>query len=66
MQLLQALIQRSLQKDWDSIGRHRLKTFHVCCVIGSVCLSLTLGALFAWHVYLTSRNLTTIEVDLLS
>ncbi|KAK4403901.1 putative pentatricopeptide repeat-containing protein [Sesamum angolense] len=45
----------------DSIGRHRLKTFHVCCVIGSVCLSLTLGALFAWHVYLTSRNLTTIE-----
>ncbi|KAL0452138.1 UNVERIFIED_CONTAM: putative pentatricopeptide repeat-containing protein [Sesamum latifolium] len=52
----------SLQKDWDSTGRHRLKTFHVCCVIGSVCLSLTLGALFAWHVYLTSRNLTTIEV----
>ncbi|KAL0358640.1 UNVERIFIED_CONTAM: putative protein S-acyltransferase 15 [Sesamum angustifolium] len=51
----------SLQKDWDSIGRHRLKTFHVCCVIGSVCLSLTLGALFAWHVYLMSRNLTTIE-----
>ncbi|KAL2249272.1 UNVERIFIED_CONTAM: putative pentatricopeptide repeat-containing protein [Sesamum indicum] len=34
----------------------------VCCVIGSVCLSLTLGSLFAWHVYLTSRNLTTIEV----
>ncbi|XP_011084299.1 probable protein S-acyltransferase 15 [Sesamum indicum] len=51
----------SLQKDWDSTGRHRLKTFHVCCVIGSVCLSLTLGSLFAWHVYLTSRNLTTIE-----
>ncbi|KAL8518045.1 hypothetical protein ACS0TY_009365 [Phlomoides rotata] len=46
---------------WDSIASQRLKIFHVGCGLWSVGLSLTLGTLFIWHVYLTSHNMTTIE-----
>ncbi|KAK6147929.1 hypothetical protein DH2020_018841 [Rehmannia glutinosa] len=35
--------------------------FSVGCGIISVSLSLVLGTLLVWHIYLTSRNLTTIE-----
>ncbi|PIM99922.1 putative DHHC-type Zn-finger protein [Handroanthus impetiginosus] len=55
------IVSCTLQKDWGSFGNLRAKNIHVGCGLLSISLCLTLGSLFIWHVYLTSRNMTTIE-----
>ncbi|KAI3470491.1 hypothetical protein Pfo_027154 [Paulownia fortunei] len=51
----------AFKNDWDSTGGHPVKSFHVGCGLMSVGLSLMLGTLLVWHIYLTSHNMTTIE-----
>ncbi|KAK4489655.1 hypothetical protein RD792_005467 [Penstemon davidsonii] len=51
----------TFQKDWDSVSSHPLKSFYVSCGFMSVFLSLILGTLLLWHIYLTTHNMTTIE-----
>ncbi|GFP91843.1 probable protein s-acyltransferase 15 [Phtheirospermum japonicum] len=55
------IICYTLKKNWDFAGSESLKSFHVLCGLVSICSSLVLGTLLAWHIYLTSRNMTTIE-----
>ncbi|KAL6578090.1 hypothetical protein OROMI_010418 [Orobanche minor] len=51
----------TLNKNWDVTGKHLLKAFYVVCGMMTVCLSLVLGTLLVWHIYLACRNMTTIE-----
>ncbi|KAJ4720744.1 S-acyltransferase [Melia azedarach] len=55
------LISSGFHKDWDFGERVPLKIFYVCCGAMMVLLSLTLGTLLGWHVYLIIHNMTTIE-----
>ncbi|KAL8051725.1 hypothetical protein ABFS82_06G165000 [Erythranthe guttata] len=55
------IIGSALNKDWESTINRNLKAFHIGCGVLSVSLSAMLGTLLAWHVYLTSHNMTTIE-----
>ncbi|GAA0140083.1 protein modifying enzyme [Lithospermum erythrorhizon] len=49
------------QKDLDFSGNMPLMIFYISYGIMTVGLSVTLGTLLGWHVYLTARNMTTIE-----
>ncbi|KAM7268869.1 hypothetical protein ACFE04_011035 [Oxalis oulophora] len=51
----------ALQKDWEFSGTGPLKAFYAACGVVMICLSLTLGTLLGWHIYLMTRNMTTIE-----
>ncbi|XP_031257374.1 probable protein S-acyltransferase 15 [Pistacia vera] len=51
----------ALQREWDISGKPQLKIFYVACGILMVSLSLAFGTLFGWHVFLISKNMTTIE-----
>ncbi|KAJ0243939.1 protein S-acyltransferase 15 [Hirschfeldia incana] len=42
-------------------GNVPLKTFMVACGVVVIGLSITLGTLLAWHIYLIAHNMTTIE-----
>ncbi|CAK9159812.1 unnamed protein product [Ilex paraguariensis] len=53
----------ALQKDWDFSRRAPLKVFYITCGVMILGLSLTLGTLFSWHIYLITVNMTTIEVN---
>jgi palmitoyltransferase len=49
-------------KNGDSYaGNVPLKTFIVSCGIFMIGLSITLGTLLCWHIYLITHNMTTIE-----
>ncbi|XP_059666049.1 probable protein S-acyltransferase 15 [Cornus florida] len=45
----------------DTSGRAPLKIFYISCLAMIVSLSLTLGTLLSWHIYLIMHNMTTIE-----
>ncbi|KAD4586190.1 hypothetical protein E3N88_23791 [Mikania micrantha] len=47
--------------DWESFGTIRLKTFYITSGVMISLLSLTLGTLLGWHIYLLTHNMTTIE-----
>ncbi|XP_062092037.1 probable protein S-acyltransferase 15 isoform X2 [Humulus lupulus] len=53
------VITCSFQKDFN--GHAPLKVFYVTCGFMMAALSLTLGTLFGWHIYLIIHNMTTIE-----
>ncbi|RAL42730.1 unnamed protein product [Cuscuta campestris] len=58
------LISSIVDKDWTSVdvsGWNPLRMFYVSSGVMIVGLTVTLGSLLAWHIYLTSHNLTTIE-----
>ncbi|XP_061997470.1 probable protein S-acyltransferase 15 [Rosa rugosa] len=55
------IITCALQKDWEFSGSGSLKVFYVTCAATMAALTLTLGTLLGWHVYLVIRNMTTIE-----
>lgn len=55
------IISSAFQKNWDFSGRVPLETFYVSCGIVMLALSLILGTLLGWHIYLIIRNMTTIE-----
>ncbi|KAG7549446.1 Palmitoyltransferase DHHC domain [Arabidopsis thaliana x Arabidopsis arenosa] len=49
-------------KNGDSYaGNVPLKTFIISCGIFMIGLSITLGTLLCWHIYLIAHNMTTIE-----
>ncbi|OMO81434.1 Zinc finger, DHHC-type, palmitoyltransferase, partial [Corchorus capsularis] len=49
------------QKDWNYNGRIHLRIFYVACGAIMIGLSALLGTLLGWHIYLITRNMTTIE-----
>ncbi|KAA8534417.1 hypothetical protein F0562_031934 [Nyssa sinensis] len=51
----------SIQKDWDISKRFPVRIFYITCSAMIVGLSLTLGTLLCWHMYLIIHNMTTIE-----
>ncbi|KAK3033929.1 hypothetical protein RJ639_032361 [Escallonia herrerae] len=51
----------AFQKEFNFNGRTPLKIFYITCGIMIVGLSLTLGTLLSWHIYLITQNMTTIE-----
>ncbi|XP_075485747.1 putative protein S-acyltransferase 15 [Primulina tabacum] len=55
------VISCALHKDMDSSGGYSLKNFCVACGVVTVGLSVILGSLLVWHIYLITHNLTTIE-----
>ncbi|CAN4105807.1 unnamed protein product [Withania somnifera] len=55
------LVSDALHKDWNFDGVMPLKIFYVGTGVVIIGLSVTLGTLLGWHIYLTSRNMTTIE-----
>lgn len=55
------IISSAFHKNWDVNGRVPLKTFYVSCGTVMLALSLTLGTLLGWHIYLIIHNMTTIE-----
>lgn len=55
------IIGCGFQKDWESAGSTRLKTFYITSGAIISLLSLTLGTLLGWHIYLLTHNMTTIE-----
>ncbi|CAI9091147.1 OLC1v1026093C1 [Oldenlandia corymbosa var. corymbosa] len=52
----------ALRKDWDFSGRMPLKIFYITSGMMVLGLTLTMGTLLSWHIYLMARNMTTIEV----
>ncbi|GMN21807.1 hypothetical protein TIFTF001_050162, partial [Ficus carica] len=63
--LLRSQDSRSLLADWLNIPQFLsfcyIFMMHVTFGVMMVVLSLTLGTLFAWHIYLIIHNMTTIE-----
>ncbi|KAL3523490.1 hypothetical protein ACH5RR_016324 [Cinchona calisaya] len=55
------ILNCALQKDLDFSGKMPLKIFYITCGLMILGLTLTLGTLLSWHIYLISRNMTTIE-----
>ncbi|KAL5569379.1 hypothetical protein UlMin_025954 [Ulmus minor] len=55
------IITCAFQKDWEFSGWVPLKVFYVTCGAMMVSLSLILGTLLGWHIYLIIHNMTTIE-----
>lgn len=55
------IITSAFHKNWDLDGRVPLKTFYVFCGTVVLALSLILGTLLGWHIYLITHNMTTIE-----
>ncbi|CAK7325424.1 unnamed protein product [Dovyalis caffra] len=55
------IINHAFQKNWNFGGRIPMKV--VSAVSGAMMfgLSITFGTLLGWHIYLMSRNMTTIE-----
>nr|KJB68730.1 hypothetical protein B456_011G2379002 [Gossypium raimondii] len=49
------------QKDWNYSGTTPLKIFYLACGLMMLALSVTLGTLLGWHIYLITHNMTTIE-----
>ncbi|XP_030549088.1 probable protein S-acyltransferase 15 isoform X2 [Rhodamnia argentea] len=49
------------QKDWEVWGQSHFKALYVTCGISVLGLSITLGSLLCWHIYLMANNMTTIE-----
>ncbi|MBA0754225.1 hypothetical protein Gogos_019928 [Gossypium gossypioides] len=49
------------QKDWNYSGTTPLKIFYLACGLMMLALSVTLGTLLGWHIYLVTHNMTTIE-----
>ncbi|GLT93236.1 hypothetical protein SLE2022_110370 [Rubroshorea leprosula] len=54
------IIGCACQKD-SYQGQTPLKIFYILCGTMMIALSVTLGTLLGWHVYLTAHNMTTIE-----
>ncbi|KAK1432126.1 hypothetical protein QVD17_09017 [Tagetes erecta] len=50
-----------VQKDWETDETFRLKTFYITSAVAISLLTLTLGTLLGWHIYLLTHNMTTIE-----
>lgn len=50
-----------LQKDWEVWGQSHSKGLYVACGVPVLGLSMTLGSLLCWHIYLMANNMTTIE-----
>ncbi|KAL7214924.1 hypothetical protein ACSBR1_027162 [Camellia fascicularis] len=55
------LVSCTVQKDWNFTGMVSLKIFYIISGVMIVGLSLTLGTLLGWHIYLIIHNMTTIE-----
>ncbi|XP_015877260.3 probable protein S-acyltransferase 15 isoform X2 [Ziziphus jujuba] len=55
------IVACSIQKDWEFSERVSFKIFYVTSGVMMVALSLTLGTLLGWHIYLIIHNMTTIE-----
>lgn len=55
------LVSNAIHKDWNFDGVMHLKLFYIATGVVLIGLSLTLGTLLGWHIYLTMRNMTTIE-----
>lgn len=55
------LVSCTVQKDWNFTGMASLKIFYIISGVTIVGLSLTLGTLLGWHIYLIIHNMTTIE-----
>ncbi|KAH0745197.1 hypothetical protein KY285_006854 [Solanum tuberosum] len=55
------LVSDAIHKDWNFDGVMHLKLFYIATGVVLIGLSLTLGTLLGWHIYLTMRNMTTIE-----
>ncbi|KAK4353606.1 hypothetical protein RND71_025800 [Anisodus tanguticus] len=55
------LVSNALHKDWNFDGVMPLKLFYIATGVVVIGLSVTLGTLLGWHIYLTIRNMTTIE-----
>ncbi|KAI5648605.1 hypothetical protein M9H77_34610 [Catharanthus roseus] len=55
------IINCARHKDWSFEGRFPLKLFYVASGAMIFGLTMTLGTLLGWHIYLTARNMTTIE-----
>lgn len=58
---LTVIINSVLQKDLDFSGNLPLKIFYISFGSMIVGLNIVLGSLLGWHVYLITRNMTTIE-----
>ncbi|XP_077226126.1 DHHC-type zinc finger family protein [Tasmannia lanceolata] len=55
------IISSATQKDQQFSGRTAPKVFYVLCGSIMVALSVTVGVLLGWHIYLLTHNMTTIE-----
>ncbi|GMG99423.1 hypothetical protein Nepgr_001263 [Nepenthes gracilis] len=53
-------VSSTLQKDWASQSGS-LKGFYIACGVLMVGLCMSLITLLAWHIYLVTHNMTTIE-----
>ncbi|CAL1374225.1 unnamed protein product [Linum trigynum] len=51
----------SIHKDWDFAEVLPFKIFYILSGAMMAGLSITLGTLLGWHIYLITRNMTTIE-----
>ncbi|KAK4754560.1 hypothetical protein SAY87_002664 [Trapa incisa] len=51
----------AFQRDWESPGHASIKIYYVLCGVLMSSLSLILGTLLGHHIFLLSRNMTTIE-----
>ncbi|KAE8670676.1 putative protein S-acyltransferase 15 [Hibiscus syriacus] len=54
------VISCTRQKDWSNSGTP-LKFFYLACGVMTLALSVTVGTLLGWHIYLITHNMTTIE-----
>ncbi|KAI3508693.1 hypothetical protein L1887_23705 [Cichorium endivia] len=50
-----------IQKDWEFARMTSVKTYYITSGAMICLLSLTLGTLLGWHIYLLTHNMTTIE-----
>ncbi|KAF3434004.1 hypothetical protein FNV43_RR25107 [Rhamnella rubrinervis] len=55
------IVTCALRKDWAFNETASLKIFFVTSAVMMAALSLTLGTLLGWHIYLIIHNMTTIE-----
>ncbi|XAR54461.1 Protein S-acyltransferase [Bertholletia excelsa] len=58
------IVSCAVRKEWNPWKAHEtllLKLFYILSGVVVVGLSMTLGTLFCWHVYLVVHNMTTIE-----
>ncbi|GER35183.1 S-acyltransferase [Striga asiatica] len=55
------IIRCTLEKNWDFPDNHPVKILHVVCGVVTIVVSLVLGSFLVWHIFLTCRNMTTIE-----
>ncbi|CAN1238218.1 Probable protein S-acyltransferase 15 [Linum grandiflorum] len=55
------ILNCSTHKDWDIEGQLHFKIVYILSGILMGGMSITLGTLLGWHIYLIARNMTTIE-----